>query len=40
MNSSTPGLSFTVLNTLHWVSLPDGGFKLTKVIEGDAECRG
>jgi hypothetical protein len=39
VNSSTPGLSFTLLNTLHFVQIPSGEFKLTQVIDS-AECRG
>ena len=39
INSSTPGLSFTLLNTLFFVQTPSGEFKFTKEIES-ATCRG
>ena len=40
INSSTPGLSFTLLNTFHFVQAANGVFnKLTKDVES-ATCRG
>lgn len=42
--SSTPGLSFTWLYTIHFLATASGEFKITKDIEGDDspifECRG
>jgi len=45
VKSTTPGLSFTWLYTIHVVSLPSGEFKFTKLIEDGHdfpiyECRG
>ena len=38
INSSTLGLSFTLLNTFHLVQVPSGEFKVTKDVES-ATCR-
>jgi hypothetical protein len=38
INSTTRGLSFTLLNTFHLVQVPSGEFKVTKEVES-ATCR-
>ena len=44
VKSSSPGLSFTWLYTIHFLATANGEFKITKDIEGDDspiyECKG